>query len=102
MGYKVWTYKGLKTYLSGGFQADWNIHTSLQTQGVDQHLDKDRMQWSVSGALGVQYDIIPQIGLYAEPGIRHYFDNGSRLRNIFKDKPTNFSLQVGLRLNLGQ
>ena len=102
MGYKVWTYKGLKTYLSGGFQADWNIHTSLQTQGVDQHLDKDRMQWSVSGALGVQYDIIPQIGLYAEPGIRHYFDNGSRLRNFFKDKPTNFSLQVGLRLNLGQ
>ena len=102
MGYKVWTYKGLKTYLSGGFQADWNIHTSLQTQGVDQHLDKDRMQWSVSGALGVQYDIIPQISLYAEPGIRYYFDNGSRLQNFFKDKPANFSLQVGLRLNLGQ
>ena len=101
MGYKMWSYKGLKTYLSTGFQADWNIHTSLKTQGVDQHLDKDRMQWSVSGALGVQYDIIPQIGLYAEPGIRYYFDNGSSLQNFFKDKPTNFSLQVGLRLNLG-
>ena len=102
MGYKMWSYKGLKTYLSTGFQADRNIHTSLKTQGVDQHLDKDRMQWSVSGALGVQYDIIPQIGLYAEPGIRYYFDNGSSLQNFFKDKPTNFSLQVGLRLNLGQ
>lgn len=102
MGYRMWSYKGLKTYLSAGFQADWNIHTSLQTQGVDQHLDKDRMQWSVAGALGVQYDIIPQIGLYAEPGIRYYFDNGSRLQNFFKDKPANFSLQVGLRLNLGQ
>ena len=79
MGYKMWSYKGLKTYLSADFQADWNIHTSLQTQGVDQHLDKDRMQWSVAGALGIQYDIIPQIGLYAEPGIRYYFDNGSRL-----------------------
>ena len=102
MGYKMWSYKGLKTYLSADFQADWNIHTSLQTQGVDQHLDKDRMQWSVAGALGIQYDIIPQIGLYAEPGIRYYFDNGSRLQNFFKDKPANFSLQVGLRLNLGQ
>lgn len=102
MGYKMWSYKGLKTYLSAGFQADWNIHTSMQTQGVDQHLDKDRMQWSVAGALGIQYDIIPLIGLYAEPGIRYYFDNGSRLQNFFKDKPANFSLQVGLRLNLGQ
>lgn len=102
LDYRFWTYKGLKTYLSAGVQADWNIHTSMQTQGVDQHLDKDRMQWSASGALGIQYDIIPQLGLYAEPGVRYYIDNGSRIQNFFKDKPTNFSLQVGLRLNLGQ
>lgn len=98
--FKVWSYKGLKTYISMGLQTDWNIHTSLQAEGVDQQLDKDRMQWSVVGALGAQYDIIPQIGIYAEPGIRHYFDNGSNISNYFKDKPTCFSLQLGLRLSL--
>ena len=30
----------------------------------------------------------------------YYFDNGSRVQNCFKDKPTNFNLQVGLRWNL--
>ena len=39
-------------------------------------------------------------GLYAEPGVKYYFDNGSRVVNFFKDKPLNLNLQVGLRLNI--
>ena len=31
---------------------------------------------------------------------KYYFDNGSRVQNFFKDKPTNFNLQLGLRWNL--
>jgi hypothetical protein len=58
------------------------------------------MQWSLNGSLGVQYDVIPLLGLYAEPGLSWYPDNGSRLQNYFKDKPLTFSLQLGLRLNL--
>lgn len=50
--------------------------------------------------LGIQYDVLPQLGLYAEPGVKYYFDNGSPLINIFKDKPLNLNLQVGLRLNI--
>ena len=97
---QLWSYKGLKAYLSAGGQADWNISTSLETNGIVQELDKDRMQWSVNTCLGVEYDIIPQLGLYIEPGLRHYFDNGSRMENFFKDKPTNFNLQFGVRWNL--
>lgn len=98
---RLWSYKGLKVYASAGAQADFNVKTHLETDGVEQKLDKDRMQWSVNGSLGVQYDIIPQLGLYAEPGIKYYFDNGTRMLNYFKDKPTNLNLQVGLRLNIG-
>jgi hypothetical protein len=42
------------------------------------------------------------LGIYAEPGVRYYFDNGSRMQNYFKDRPTSWTLQVGLRLNLGK
>ena len=63
-------------------------------------MDKDRMLWSVGGSLGLEYRIIPQLSLYAEPGIRHYFNNGSTINNYFKDKPTSFNLQLGLRLNI--
>ena len=100
LSYRLWKYQGLKVYLTAGGQADWNITTDLKSNDVSQKMDKDRLQWSVNGALGIQYDIIPQLGLYAEPGIKYYFDNGSRLQTFFKDKPTNFNLQLGLRWNL--
>ena len=100
VSYRLWKYQGLKVYLSAGGQGDWNISTDLKSNGVAQEMDKDRMQWSVNGSLGVEYDIIPQLGLYAEPGIKYYFDNGSRIQTFFKDKPTNFNLQLGLRWNI--
>ena len=97
--YALWQWRGLGVYLSVGGQVDWNVKAEANTDGVDQEMNKDWAQWSVSGSLGVQYDFIPQIGLYVEPGIRHYFDNGSHVSNFFKDKPTDFNLQLGLRFH---
>ncbi|MBO4720919.1 MAG: outer membrane beta-barrel protein [Prevotella sp.] len=100
VNYRLWQYHGLKVYFNVGGQVDWNISISLKSNGVAQEMNKDRMQWSVNGALGVEYDIIPQLGLYAEPGIKYYFDNGSRVQTFFKEKPTSFNLQLGLRWNI--
>ena len=97
--YALWQWRGLGVYLSGGGQVDWNVKAEANTDGVDQEMNKDWAQWSVGGSLGVQYDFIPQIGLYVEPGVRHYFDNGSHVSNFFKDKPTDFKLQLGLRFH---
>ena len=98
--YRLWQYKGLKAYLSAGMQADWNVKAQLKTEGVQQEMSLDRLQWSVNASLGLQYDLLPQLSLYAEPGINHYFDNGSLVQNFFKDKPTSLKLQLGIRLNL--
>lgn len=98
--YQLFHRGGLNIYLSAGAEADYNIKTYLASEGVTQHLNRDRLQFSVQGGVGLQYNILPQLGLYAEPGVKHYFDNGSRLRNYFKDQPTSFNLQLGLRLNL--
>ena len=98
--YQLFHRGGLNIYLSAGAEADYNIKTYLASEGVTQHLNRDRLQFSVQGGVGLQYNILPQFGLYAEPGVKHYFDNGSRLRNYFKDQPTSFNLQLGLRLNL--
>jgi hypothetical protein len=98
--YRLWQNKGLKTYLSAGMQADWNVKAQLKTEGVEQEMNLDRLQWSVNASLGLQYDLLPQLSLYAEPGINHYFDNGSLVQNFFKDKPTSLKLQLGIRLNL--
>lgn len=98
--YQLWDYKGLKMYAAAGGQIDYNIKTKMETAGVDVELERDRLQFSAQGALGLQYNFVPMVGIYVEPGLRYYFDNGSDIRNFFKDKPTNFNLQIGFRLNL--
>jgi len=98
--YNVWQWHGLNVYASAGGQADFNVKARVSTDGVDTDLEKDDMQWSVNAAVGVQYNFIPLLGVYVEPGIKHYFDNGSHIRNFFKYKPTNFNLQIGVRMNL--
>ena len=98
--YQFWGYKGLKVYGVAGIAADYNIKSRQEMEGLTQEISRDRWQFSLKGGLGVEYDVIPQLGIYVEPGVKYYFDNGSRVQNFFKDKPTNFNLQVGLRWNL--
>ena len=100
--YNVWQWYGLNVYATAGGQADFNVKAYMTTEGTETKLEKDNLQWSVNAALGVQYNFIPQLGIYVEPGIKHYFNNGSHIQNYFKHRPTNFNLQIGLRLNMGK
>lgn len=98
--YHLWHSGSLNVYLSAGAEADYNIKVKTVSKGIEQQTDRDRWQFSMQGAVGIQYDVLPQLGLYIEPGVKYYFDNGSNVRNFFKDKPLNLNLQVGLRLNI--
>lgn len=98
--YHLWHHGGLNVYLSAGGQADYNIKAKMTSFGVEQQMSRDRWQFSLQGGVGIQYDLLPQLGLYAEPGVKYYFDNGSLINNFFKDKPLDFNLQVGIRLNI--
>ena len=98
--YSVWKGKGWKTYASAGAQIDWNFNAKTNIEGVDVHTRHDHPQWSLGGSIGVEYNIIPLVGIYAEPGLRYYLKNNSKVKNFFKDQPINWTLQVGIRLNL--
>lgn len=100
VNYNVWSTNRFKTYVTLGGQADFNVSAKVETEGVKTSLNKDRVQFSLNAAAGAQYDIIPELGVYVEPGVRYYIDNGSVIENYFKDKPLGFSLQLGLRLNI--
>lgn len=98
--YKVWGNNAIQTYAIAGCQADFNISAKMQTSDITTDADKDRTQWSVGGAVGIQYNIIPRMGIYAEPGVRYYIDNKSSVETIFKEKKFNFNLQLGVRVEL--
>lgn len=98
-------------YVTGGGMMEKSISGSIKT---DEYVDgkfartlttkisPKGLQWSVNAATGVQANILPQLGFFVEPGVSHHFKNGSRVRSIYTDKPTDFSLGFGLRYSFGK
>ena len=98
--YRVWGTRLVHTYATVGGEADFNVAARTTAGDVRVDTGRDRAQFSVNAAAGVQVDVVPQVGVYAEPGVKYYFDNKSKVETLFKDKPWAFNLNVGLRINL--
>lgn len=101
----------VNVYVTGGGMMEKSISGSIKTdEYVDGKFDRTLttnispkgLQWSVNAAAGVQANILPQLGFFVEPGVSHHFKNGSRVRSIYTDKPTDFSLGFGLRYSFGK
>lgn len=98
-------------YVTGGGMMEKSISGNIKT---DEYVDgkfartltakisPKGLQWSVNAAAGIQANILPQLGFFVEPGVSHHFKNGSRVRSIYTDKPTDFSLGFGLRYSFGK
>lgn len=63
----------------------------------DEKVRESRPQFSAKAALGGAYHFTPSLSVYAEPGVSYYFNNHSSVINVYKDRPTSFSLNVGVR-----
>lgn len=80
-----------------------NIKTDYYDAGKHTHSSKhslkvDPLQLSLTAALGLQYKFNERISVYAEPGLAYYFDDGSPVSTIRKEKPLNFNLLCGVRM----
>lgn len=101
VNYEFWRSNDFHAYVMVGAEADWNVKNHTEENGEEKEFVKrDRTQFSGKVSLGAQYDITSKLGLYVEPGMKYYFDNGSEIENTFKDKKLNFNFQFGLRFNL--
>ena len=102
VNYRLWGMENLRTYVNIGGECDFNVKNKTMEENAPVDMQRDASQWSIQTSLGVQYDVVPQIGIYVEPGAKYYFDNGSDIRTTFKDKKLNFNFQFGLRVNIGK
>ena len=108
VNYSLWQGRGLSVYLSAGGAVEKSVSGTATLRNIvggaiqTERRDKisDRFQWSLRGAAGLQYDFSRTMGLYAEPGVNFYFDNRSGIETIYKTKPLNFGLQLGVRLSM--
>ena len=109
LSFNIFSSRYFNAYVTAGGLMEKCVRGSLKT---DEYLDgkyhgsssttlkQKGLQWSVNGAAGIQVNILPQLGLYMEPGVSHHFSNNSKLRTIYSDKPTDFSLSFGLRYTI--
>lgn len=81
-------------YLSAGGAVEKCVYGKLGSDDISQK----PWQFSVLGAVGVQYNLSKRVGIYAEPGVSYYFDDDSSLQTFRKEHPCSFTLQAGLRL----
>lgn len=98
-------------YVTGGGMMEKSISGNIKTdeyvdgkfaRTLTANISPKGLQWSVNAAAGIQANILPQLGFFVEPGVSHHFKNGSRVRSIYTDKPTDFSLGFGLRYSFGK
>lgn len=107
---RAMSWKNFDIYVGAGFEADKCVSGTLKKSNVINGQTRDDghesisirpLQWSVNAGAGVQYNISSMVGIYAEPGLSYYFDNGSNIETIYSEKPLNFNLNIGLRVSFG-
>ena len=87
--------------MSGTSDKEYFINnTSRKSETLS--IDSKPLQMSVNAAVGVQLKVLGGIGIYAEPGVSYHFDDGSSLQTIYKEKPLNFNINVGVRYTIGE
>ncbi len=103
--YQLARYKRFTFYTSAGVLVEIPLSGTLETEYIIDGKMKEYqetslkapLQWSVDGGVGVQYNLMPSVGIFAEPKVNYYFDDGSLLRTLRKEHPFGFTLPIGIR-----
>ena len=108
VNYRLWSNKHFNVYASAGGAIEKMINGKAKTRNtldeketneIDENVEIKRPQLSLTAGLGAEYKLDKLFSVYVEPGISRYIDNGSDVETIYKEKPTNFNLNIGLRFN---
>lgn len=90
--------------------ADFMLELPLKGTNVEKHVlnnvetYRERtsfrapVQLSTGVGLGFQYKLYNNIGIYAEPRLRYYFNTGGNVETIRTEQPLQFNLSVGIKL----
>lgn len=109
--YRAFGYRRLSVYASAGLLTEKCVsgkttHEYVISGEKKKHETEDvaakPWQLSVNAALGAQLDVLRNVGVYVEPGVSYYFDDRSPLSTIYKEKPLNFNLNLGVRYTIGK
>ena len=109
--YKALSYGAFDLYAATGILAEQCVNGKTSKDFViegnvkkteQQNIHSRPLQLSANAAVGLQFKIADNIGIYAEPGLSYFFDDNSSLNTIYKEKQLNFNLNIGFRYEIGK
>lgn len=104
--YQIWKQRAWQLYGTASMMYELPLRSTLHTtylyddrvQGGEYERLSVKGQWSVGAGIGMQYDITPAVGLFAEPGVQYGFRRESGIETWRTLHPFTFSLPIGLRI----
>ena len=96
--WQLWSANRFRFYVSGSMMLEKCVSGEMDGKSVSQK----PWQWSVEAAAGAEYTFTRQLGIYLEPSLGYYFNDGSSLEHYYKEHPWTPSLEFGLRLHLNK
>lgn len=103
--YNVWQQSKVKIYASAGGEIEKLVYGKKKTHYDDMASTKStsttvsehRPVLSTNVNAGISYSILPNLSVFAEPGLAYYFKNGSGVKSAYTDKQLLFNVNVGVR-----
>ena len=86
--------KHFNFYLGAGVQADKCIYATVG----GERLHEKEVLFGLNGAMGLQFNIVPMVGLYFEPDISYSINEGS-IQTYRIREPFMISVRGGIRFN---
>ena len=106
--YSIWQNDRVNVYAVAGGEIEKLVKGKLVIDRGGNHksytesVKENRPVFSTSASAGIEYQTKKGVSLYAERGASYHFDNGSGVHSAYTEKPWDFTINVGLRINLNK
>lgn len=87
LSWQLWKTNGFSFYLSGSAM-------------LEKCLNEKPWQWSLGAAAGTEYSFTSHVGVYLQPSLSYYFNDGTSFEHYYKEHPLAPSIEFGLRLHV--
>jgi hypothetical protein len=96
LDWTLWDQGRFSAWLGAGGKADYLISGKFD----ELRLKDNTIHFSAVGDLGVQYRLLPNIGLFLQPEVSYYFKPADPVLETYRtEHPLTFSLGVGARFS---
>ncbi len=106
--YSIWQNDHVNIYAVAGGEIEKLVKGKLVVdRGVNhkshtESVKENRPVFSTNASAGIEYQTKNGVSLYAEPGASYHFDNGSGVHSAYTDKPWDFTINIGVRININK